>query len=416
MEARSNGADREIPEVGAHFSIYEPSMANNRDEIYAELRDRCPVVHSDQTEADGFWVVTKYADTSKVLLDPATYSSRNMTLPRDLMDGPGITVRPPNTLDPPRHTEFRDVLMPFFTHKAMKKWVPTIRRVAASSIAEFSERGRCEAKAEFATKLALELMSEVYRVPPGRQADFGRWVHDMFEGGDPERALAASMELYAYLEEQGRDRDGNPQDDLISAVVHSEFGGSRLSGDELLGTLVTLLTAAIDTVASVMSGSLVHLATHPEDRRRLVEDPSLIPAAVEEFLRLYAAIVLARETTTDAELGDAEIAENSMVATCLASANRDAEVYSEPDEFILGRKEKRHVAFGLGPHQCLGRALARLELQTGLEVWLQAIPEFELDGEVPGYTLGLVNGPEAVPLKFEPRTISVDALAAGAQA
>ncbi len=405
MESRRDGADLNVPEVGAHFSIYEPAMADNRNEIYAELRARCPVVHSDQTESDGFWVTTRYTEISQVLLDPATYSSRNMTLPRDLMDGPGITVRPPNTLDPPRHTEFRDVLMPFFTTKAMKKWVPTIRRVAVTAIAEFSERGHCDAKADFATKLALEIMSEVYRVPPERQADFGRWIHDMFEAGDPELGLKASLELYEYLGEQARDRERAPQDDLISQVVHSEIGGSRLSGDELLGTLVTLLTAAIDTVASVMSGSLVHLATHPEDRWLLIEDPSLIPSAVEEFLRLYAAIVLARETTRDATLGDAAIAENSMVATCLASANRDPEVYAEPDSFRLGRKEKRHLAFGVGPHQCLGRALARLELRTGLEAWLEAIPDFELDGEVPGYTLGLVNGPEAVPLRFEPRTI-----------
>jgi cytochrome P450 len=193
-----------------------------------------------------------------------------------------------------------------------------------------------------------------------------------------------------------------PREDLITLIAESEFDGRRLSPEELVGSLVLIMLGGMDTAWSVISSMLWHLAQHREDRRRLVEEPALIPSAVEEFLRFYAPLNLARITTTTTEVNGVEIGEDESVLMCYGSANRDAEVFDDPDQVIIDRSPNRHMAFGLGPHRCIGSNIARLELKVALEEWLAAFPEFSLsDPDAVTWTLGQVWGPANVPVRLE---------------
>jgi hypothetical protein len=213
--------------------------------------------------------------------------------------------------------------------------------------------------------------------------------------------LAAAGEIGAFLNGQVEEHERTRADDLISVLMASEIDGERLSRPELLGALVLILVAGLDTTWAALGSSLIHLANHPEDRRRLVEDPALIPTAVEEFLRFYAPVALARVTTRPVSLGGAELGDDEMVLLAWPSANRDPERFPDPDRVLLDRSPNPHLAFGRGPHRCLGSALARLELRIALEEWLRVIPDFELAD--PGsitYTTGHVWGPREIAVRL----------------
>ena len=183
--------------------------------------------------------------------------------------------------------------------------------------------------------------------------------------------------------------------------IRDRIEGAELSDDEIARTLFLLLIAGVDTTWSALGFSLLHLATHPEDRRRIAENKSLIPTAVEEFLRAYSPVFIARVTEEDTEVSGCPVSAGEWAVLAFPSANRDPDLFDRPDEVLIDREENRHSAFGLGVHRCLGSNLARLEMQIALEMWVQQFPNFELtDESAVTYSGGHVRGPRSVPIRI----------------
>ena len=196
------------------------------------------------------------------------------------------------------------------------------------------------------------------------------------------------------------ERRQRPGDDLISYLVQQQYpDGKPFSDNHVLGSVRLLLVAGIDTTWSGIGSCIWHLAKYPEDRRRLVADPSLMPTAIEEFLRAYAPVTMAREVKQETEINGCTFKQGEMVMLSFPAANRDPEMFPDADKVIIDRKENRHAAFGLGIHRCIGSNLARMELTVAVEELLKRIPEFELDGDV-SWSEGTVRGPRLLPLRF----------------
>ena len=183
--------------------------------------------------------------------------------------------------------------------------------------------------------------------------------------------------------------------------MNAELDGNKLHPDHVRGTMVLLMIAGIDTTWSAIGASLWHLAQHPDDRRRLAAEPELVPTAIEEFLRAYAPVTMARMVAEDFEIGGCAFAKDDWVLLPFPAANRDPSVFPEADRVLIDRAENRHAAFGLGIHRCIGSNLARMELRIALEEWIARYPDFELtDATAVSWSAGQVRGPRSVPVRI----------------
>jgi hypothetical protein len=229
---------------------------------------------------------------------------------------------------------------------------------------------------------------------------FIQWIHEMLELGirSNDIFMKALMEMAQFFKGEIDKRKGMPSDDLIGAMMRAETDGELWSEDRVLGALRLLMVAGIDTTWSGIGASLWHLATHPEDRARLVAQPELIPTAVEEFLRAYSPVTMARQVVKDTKINGCPMHADAMVLLSFPAANRDPEMFEDADKVVIDRMPNRHSAFGLGIHRCVGSNLARMEMIVAIEEWLKRIPEFELDGDTV-WSEGTVRGPRALPIR-----------------
>jgi cytochrome P450 len=215
-----------------------------------------------------------------------------------------------------------------------------------------------------------------------------------------EERAAGMMDLFGYLQTQIDDHLANPRDDLTTYLLESELDGVPLDAFLVARTIGLLLIAGIDTTWSAIGASLWHLAGHPDDRRRLVAEPELLPMAMEEFLRAYAPVTMARLVREDMDYKGCPMKKDDFVLLPFPAANRDPEAFERADEVIIDREVNRHAAFGLGIHRCAGSHLARMELRVALEVWLERIPGFELaDPDKVRWSGGQVRGPRLLPVR-----------------
>jgi cytochrome P450 len=231
---------------------------------------------------------------------------------------------------------------------------------------------------------------------------FTRWVRDVLEfADDMDRRVQAIEELINYFVSQIKHRRQNPGDDLLSYLLQAEIDGEPIEEGVVLGVAALVLIAGVDTTWSAIGSSLWHLATHDADRQRLAKDPDLMPLAVEEFLRAYSPVTMARVVTNDIEFGGCPMRAGDKVLLNFPAANRDPEIFEDADIVMLDRAYNRHVAFGSGIHRCAGSNLARMELRVAIEEWLQRIPEFRLaDGAEIRWAGGQVRGPRVLPVVF----------------
>jgi cytochrome P450 len=380
------------------LNLYDPAFTSAPHEVWASLRAECPVAHSE--EHGGFWILTRYDDIVGAAQDPGMFSSVSVTIPSDL-GGEAVAEHPPITWDPPRHIEYRRLILPLFSSRKINDWRPTMERLAREAIASFISKGRCDAALDFARAIPVGVMCPLLGVPTSMESQFRIWGEAINASSDMAGAEVAATELDNYFGSLVVDRHKHPQNDLITLLTKAEVQGQPLRIEEMTGGLAFLLIAGLDTVWNVLSNSILHLATTPADRVRLVDEPELIPLAVEEFLRCFAPASPARITTSAVTIGGARIGQGDSVMLALPSGNRDAGAFDEPDTVCLGRKPNRHLAFGVGPHRCVGAPLARLELEVALTEWLAAIPDFEVaDDAVIEYAPGQVWGPHSVPVVF----------------
>ena len=257
---------------------------------------------------------------------------------------------------------------------------------------------------EYAQRIPVRVIAVMLGVPPEDEDRFTEWVIGVLQTGDAEYGSRSSHALLDYFRERTAERrlDPDPPDDILTYLLDVRTDdGEPLDEKHLLGTCLLLLAAGIDTTWSSIGANLWHLATHPADRERLVAEPELIPTAVEEFLRAYAPVTMARIVSEEIELGGRTLCPGERVLLPFPAGNRDPEAFDRPDEVIIDRQANRHAAFGLGIHRCLGSNLARMELRVAVEEWLAAIPSFGLDPDaVVEWAGGQVRGPRSVPVVF----------------
>jgi cytochrome P450 len=308
---------------------------------------------------------------------------------------------PPISSDPPFHHDARKILLPAFTKSAVSKQEASTRAFCHSLIDGFAGRDVVDAAAEYAQHIPMRVIADMLGFPPEDGPRFAVFVENALEGINlpPEERIERGAKLFEYLFAQIRDHVAHPREDLTSYLIDAELYGQKLEPIHVAGTMALLLIAGIDTTWSAIGASLWHLAGAPEDRRRLVAEPALLPTAMEEFLRAYAPVTMARLVKDDMDWHGASMKADDWVLLPFPAANRDPEQFDRAGEVVIDRTVNRHAAFGLGIHRCVGSHLARMELRVALEVWLERVPEFSLaDPAAVAWSTGQIRGPRTLPL------------------
>jgi len=385
-----------VSDWATDFDHLDPRWVEDPFPIWDKLRKTCPIAHTERFM--GVYFPTRYADVRAVAYDTDSFSSRRVIVRET---PPPRIPAPPITSDPPEHRPARMVLLPPFTPDAMKKLEPRARALANELIDKFAKRGTADAAVEYAQEIPVRLIAHLLGLPEADGNLYRKWIKMVLEEGitDVSIAVQAAGEMQHYFMGYVHERLEKPGDDLISYLNSVEFKGQKLSPENVIGSLRLLLIAGIDTTWSGIGSCIWHLATHPEDRRRLVKDPSLMPTAIEEFLRAYAPVTMAREVVKETQINGCTFKPGQMVLLSFPAACRDPEMFPDADKVVIDRKENRHAAFGLGIHRCVGSNLARLEMTVAVEELLKRIPEFSLAGEVK-WSEGTVRGPRRLPIKF----------------
>ncbi|MEQ9161761.1 MAG: cytochrome P450 [Ilumatobacter fluminis] len=389
------------------FEIFDPDFVRDPYPIWGELREQgCPFARTERRGPT--YMPTTFAAVREVADRTDDFSSFEVTVAPapPAYDSEGNRIRSVITTDAPDHTPERRLLLPFFAPKAVEKFRDHTRDLCRQLIRSFIEDGRADFAGDYARQIPPRIIAAILGIDPDRADDFTTWVQGVLELGlqDDEIREHYAKIIREFFLEQVMDRMENPGDDLISFLLNAELDGEPVPMHVIRGNLGLMLIAGIDTTWSSIGSALWHLASHPDDRRRLVDEPELIPTAVEEFLRAYSPVTMARLATHDTMLGDREVKAGERVLLRFPAANRDPDMFERPEEVIIDRQVNRHVAFGAGIHRCLGSNLARLEMQVAIEEMLAMIPDFELeDPDAVTWAGGQVRGPRYLPVTFPNR-------------
>ncbi len=391
-----------VEDWATDFDHTHPDYAAAAPEIWDDLRDRCPVAHSDRF--GGTWLPTRHEDVAAIAHDSEHFSSEGVIVSPWKPEGIApMGYAPPITSDPPFHAQARRLLLPAFSPKEMAKWEPTARESCRELLDELLADGTdiVDAAEQYTQHIPVRVISDMLGVSKEDGPMFRRFIHSIIEAPgtfDEEPDSAMSFDL--YLENVIEDHRAHPRDDLVGFLLNAEMDGEPLSGEHIGGTIALLIIAGIDTTWSAIGASLWHLAQSPDDRKRLVDDPAVLPFAIEEFLRFYAPVTMARIVAEEVEIGGQTFGKRDWVLLPFPAANRDPEAFENADTFIIDRAKNRHVSFGLGIHRCLGSNLARMEMTVAIEEWMKRIPDFELaDPDAVRWSAGQVRGPRQLPVR-----------------
>jgi len=404
------------PDGPIRVNHQDPEWVVDRHANYARLRRECPVVFNE--EHGGFWMVTDYESVAAVARDNETFAHKYELGAADGIDYHGIcgVPRNPSTprmgvseIDGPEHADLRRVLNPHMVIKAVEASRERMAHVSSWFLDEIIEAGEGDLILDYATPVPGVMTLEMMGMPSTNWRYYADFFHatSSFRPSDPEfqEAISRVGDMWGELGEIARSRRANPGDDLTSAIVTAEIDGRLLSDQEVAGILWNLVAGGLDTTTSLVGWGLHHLGTHENDRERLIDDPSLIPSAVEEFLRFYSpSESLTRTATRDVELGGREIKRGDIVFISWVSANHDPAVFDDADAVRIDRNENKHLAFGLGGHRCIGSSIARIESELMIADVLARIPDYEIDADrfrpYPGNLL--MTGVVTMPVVFSP--------------
>jgi cholest-4-en-3-one 26-monooxygenase len=378
----------------------------------AHLRRQDPVHWQDEPGGPGFWAVTRYEDCVTVNRDYERFSSAAQgTMPFEMgADEIAQQSLMMLNMDPPLHTRYRRLVNKGFTPRMVRDLEESIHRATDAIIDEVIERGHADFVTEISAELPLQVIAELLGVPQEDRHRMFEWSNRMVGNEDPEYqgqqelALTSAMELYAYASELFAKKRIDPHADLMSALTTVEIEGERLSDMELELFFLLLTVAGNETTRNLMSGGMHALFQHPEQWQRLLADRSLLPTAVDEMLRFVTPVMNFRRTAmVDTELSGTTIAAGDKVVFFHASANRDEDIFTDPDTFDIGRDPNPHIAFGGGgPHFCLGTNLARMEIRVMYEHLLDRMPDIRQDGDVQRLQSQFINGVKHIPVAFTP--------------
>jgi cholest-4-en-3-one 26-monooxygenase len=381
-------------------------------EWFRRLREEAPVRWQDESDGPGYWVVTKYEDIRHVSRNPLIFSSaRGGT---NIFDLPPDGLRQIQSLlinmDPPQHVKYRRLVNTGFTPRNVATLEPRIRELCGKLIDQAAQGDECEFVGDLAAELPLQVICELMGVPFEDRRMLYELTNRLIGFDDPDFQTSAddgkvaAAEMYAYAQKLAAERRANPADDLVTKLLDVEVEGKKLTEHEFNSFFLLLMIAGNETTRTATTHGLHLLMQHPEERQRLLADPSLLPSAVEEILRFESPLIHFRRTATqDTDIHGVSIRDGDKVTMWYPSANRDEDIFDDPDTFDVGRKPNAHVAFGFGEHFCLGSNLARLELFVIFEELLRRFPDIELAGEPRRLRSNFINAIKYMPVRFRPR-------------
>jgi cytochrome P450 len=404
-----------VRDPATDYDIFDPDYIKDPFPVWREIRDKCPVAHTDRV--GGSWMPTTYEDLKRIAADWQHFSSMN-PLVAPIEPPPGHELEnaneeemefygvgaPPISSDPPEHTWTRRLLLPPFSVKAIEKWEPLTREHCRNLIDGFIHNGRCDGAVDYAQQIPPYVIANMLGIPDNMTDTFTQWVREFLEFGlqNFDSAVNSRNAILTFLWSQIEERKKNPKDDLISYLVQSEVDGKPVPDTHVLGTCFLILVAGIDTTWSSIGSALWHLAQHPEHRKRMIEEPEIFNTAVEELLRAYAPVTMARVVMGDVQYDGCPMKTGDRVLMNFPAGNRDPAKFEDPDEVIIDRAENPHIAFGVGIHRCAGSNLARMEMRVALQEFLSRIPNFRLDdADAVTWAGGQVRGPRTMGLVFE---------------
>jgi cytochrome P450 len=369
---------------------------------YRELRATAPVCWNDVTK---FWALLKYEDIRFVSSSPALFTStKGITIPDLAMPSP---VQEGNLIfsDPPRHRQLRKLINSGFTRRRVAVLEPKIREIVRGILDGIEPGSVHEFAEEIAAPLPTRMIAELIGAPPDDWEQFRAWSDAATGTADPEIELdwfVAMGQLFEYFQKLIAARRAEPRNDLLSVLAEAEIDEHRLTDEDLLNFAFLLLVAGNETTRNLIALGTLALISHPGQRRLLVENPALIPSAVEEMLRWNSPVVhMARTAVADVEIRGQRIAEGDVVVMLYGSANRDEDVFgSDSEEFKVTRHPNPHIAFGCGEHSCVGAQLARLEATVMFEELLGRFPKLELVGDVDRMRATMVPGVKRMPVRL----------------
>ena len=389
-------------------------------EQFTWLRERSPVYwHANGGEPGwpGFWAVTRHADIGHVSRHPEIFSStRRLALFGEIPEEQIVLQRLMMlNMDPPQHTRQRTFVNRGFTPRMVGRLAKHVREICDTLIDEVVPRGEADFVTDVAAPLPLQVICELVGAPAADRHRIFELSNKLVGADDPEfrttpeEGMEAAAEIYAFAHELAERRRAQPADDIVTRLLQPDDAGEVLTTDEFDLFFLLLTVAGNETTRNAASGGMLAFFKHPGQWQRLLADHALIPTAAEEIVRWVSPVNLFRRTATrDTEIGGQAIAEGDKVIVFYASGNRDESVFATPQEFDIARDPNPHVGFGGGgPHFCLGRHLAALELRVLLQTLAERMPDIELDGEVSRLRSNFLNGIKHMPVRFTasaPRT------------
>lgn len=376
-------------------------------DAYRALREHDPVSfqHSAYAGADdpGFWLLTRHADVHGALIDTASYSSYR--------GGTNLLNDPPDRLalgrmmllnmDPPGHTRYRRLISRSFASRAVERLEPQVRTLCQQVIDRVAERDTCDFVADIASQVPMQVIFLLLGVPESDWPHLVQLTDTMMNEGNSDAGFSAVMNLYMYADQLASARRQQPGDDMVSQLLTAELGGELLTQAEFNAFFFLLVVAGNETTRNLIAGGMLALLNHPAELARLRADPVLLGSAVEEMLRYVSPVTEFRRTANrDIELHGKTLREGDRVILVHASANRDERVFADPDRFDITRSPNQHLAFGVGPHLCIGATLARLEARCMFDEIIRRLWDIEICGPVVRMHSNLVNGYKQMPVRF----------------
>ena len=396
-----------VADLATDYDMFDPDYLRDPFSAWAELRDQgCPIAHTDRY--GGSWLPTRYDDLqamAKMVPELSSKSPIVIDMPDALAkdDATGYNAAAPISADPPEQSWTRRALLPHFTPKGIEKDRSYTEQLCHDLIDGFIADGKCDAAVDYAQQIPPRVIARKLGVDEGMVDDFIEWVRGVLELGLQQPELRAKYRdvIREFFAAEVADRRANPKDDLITALCQTEHEGELLPDVVVIGMCNLQLVAGIDTTWSSIGSALWHFAGHEDDRRRMVAEPELWDTAVEELLRYYAPVTMARNAAEDVEYGGVTFKKGDKILMNFPGANHDPDHFEDAHEVQLDRQRNRHVAFGIGIHRCAGSNLARMEMEVALKTWFERIPEFTLsDPDAVTWAGGQVRGPRICPVTF----------------
>ncbi len=361
------------------LDLYEgPGMRVDPFAEMSKLHDGQRIFWTDYSPryGHGSWVVTHAEDLEYVLNTTELFSSAGWSQTQAITGATWPLV--PIELDGEYHRKFRTLMMPWFAGPGLRQLEETIRLRAMKLIDAIRDKDSCEFISEFGRLFPVSIFLDLMGFPQEDMDTFSGWAYNLLHNMDTEARIDAAKTIIKYLEDSAHDRRLSPRDDLVTRIVKAEIDGRPITDDEVIGMLFTLFLGGLDTVVASLGLHFHHLAIDHTLQNQLRADPGLIPKAVEEFLRLYSPVTSRRQATQDTEIADVKIKAGDWITTSSSLGSLDPRRFENPRDFNLNRENKRHFAFSTGPHFCIGMQLARRELVTAIEEWMQRVPTFSL--------------------------------------